>query len=149
MPSGDSFSNVPVTQPNFNWEATNLSQEFGIFRRICTSLLVDGPYCELSGKQNVACLKLARYSCIPITWWVCPCTYFLTCWINLKLILDHNKNMIHVWYRIRSTFSDCCKTQSDFMYKLKDLAKQCEVTNSDEVVKFLFLIHNKHFEVKQ
>ena len=35
------------------------------------------------------------------------------------------------------------------MYRLKDLAKQCEFTNSDEIVKFLLLIHNKHSEVKQ
>ena len=50
--------------------------------------------------------------------------------------------MIHAWYRIGTTFSDSTdiKTQSDFMYRLKDLTKQCEFTNSDEVVKFLFLI---------
>ena len=35
------------------------------------------------------------------------------------------------------------------MFRLKDLASQCEFTDSDEVVKFLFLIHNKHSEVKQ
>ena len=48
-------------------------------------------------------------------------------------------------------FSDSSeiKTQSDFMYRLKDLASQCEFTNLDEVVKFLFLIHKKHSEVKQ
>ena len=48
-------------------------------------------------------------------------------------------------------FSDTCeiRTPSDFMYRLKDLAKQCEFTNSDEVIKFLFLIHNRHSEVKQ
>ena len=58
--------------------------------------------------------------------------------------------MIHAWYHIGTTFSDSydIKTQSDFMYRLKDLAKQCQFTNSDEVVKFLFLIHNKHAEVK-
>ena len=63
--------------------------------------------------------------------------------------LQHN--MIHVWYSIGTTFSDTgeIKTQSDFMYRLKDLAKQCEFTNSDEVVKFLFLIYNRHSEVKQ
>ena len=39
-------------------------------------------------------------------------------------------------------FSDTgeIKTLSDFMYRL---------TNSDEVVKFLFLIHNRHSEVQQ
>ena len=59
--------------------------------------------------------------------------------------------MIHAWYRIGTMFSDSneIKTQSDFMYRLKDLAKQLEFMNSDEVVKFLFLIHNKHSEVKQ
>ena len=35
------------------------------------------------------------------------------------------------------------------MYRLKYLAGQCEFTNADEVVKFLFLIHKKHSEVKQ
>ena len=59
--------------------------------------------------------------------------------------------MIHAWYRIGTTFSDTgeIKTQSDFIYRLKDLAKQCEFTNSDEVVRILFLIHNRHSEVKQ
>ena len=28
-------------------------------------------------------------------------------------------------------------------------SQQCKFTNADEVVKFLFLIHNKHSEVKQ
>ena len=59
--------------------------------------------------------------------------------------------MIHAWDRIGTMFSDSSeiKTQSDFMYRLKDLTSQCKFTNSDEVVKFLFLIHNKHSEVKQ
>ena len=48
-------------------------------------------------------------------------------------------------------FSDSneIKTQSEFMYELKDLVKQCEFTNSNELVKFLFLIHNKQTEVTQ
>ena len=63
--------------------------------------------------------------------------------------LQHN--MIHAWCHNGTPFSDSTdiKTQSDFMCRLKDLAKQCEFTNSDEVVKFLFLIHNKHAEVKR
>ena len=59
-------------------------------------------------------------------------------------------NMIHAWYRIGTTFSNTgvIKTQPDFMYRLKDLAKQCEFMNLDEVVEFLFLIHNRNSEVK-
>ena len=77
---------------------------------------------------------------------------------NLSDVLDRfeayfrpQHNMIHAWYRIGTTFSnsDGVTSQSEFMYKLKDLAKQCKFTNLDEVVKLLFLIHNKHVEVKQ
>ena len=154
MPGRDPVSNVPIRQPDFNWDATNLSQEFGTFKRICTSLLEDGPYSELSGKQKVAMVLN----------WLGTAAYQLHDGLDytgrdknkLSDVLDKfevyfrlQHNMIHAWYRIRTTFSDSSKTQSDFMYKLKDLAKQCEFTNSDEVVKFLFLIHNKHSEVKQ
>ena len=35
-----------------------------------------------------------------------------------------------------------------FMLKLKDISNNCSFTNSDEVVKFLFLIHNQNLRVK-
>ena len=53
MAGGDPISNVPIRQPEFYWNATNLSQEFNTFKRMCTSLLKDGPYSELSEKQEV------------------------------------------------------------------------------------------------
>ena len=152
---GDSVLNMPIRQSEFDWNATNLSQEFGTFRRMCASLLEDGPYSSMSGKQKVATLLN----------WLGRATYQLYDEFdctgadrnNLSDVLDRfeayfrpQHNMIHAWYRIETTFSDSeVKTQSEFMYKLKDLAKQCEFTNSEEVVKFLFLIHNKHVEVKQ
>ena len=156
MPSGDSIANVPIRQPEFDWNTTNLSQEFSTFKRMCMSLLDDGPYSELSGKQRVATVLnwLGKAACQLHD-------EFNSAGANkdkLSDVLDRFKaysrpqhNMIHAWYRIGSTFSDSneIKTQSDFMYRLKDLASQCEFTNADEVVKFLFLIHNKHFEVKQ
>ena len=54
MLNGDSIANVPIRQPEFDLNATNLSQEFSTLKRMCTSLLDDGPYSELSGKQKVA-----------------------------------------------------------------------------------------------
>ena len=156
MPGGDSISDVPIRQPEFSWNATYLSQEFSTFKRIYTSLLEDGPYSELSGKQKVAMVLN----------WLGTAAYQLYDEFDytgkdkdkLSDILDKfeayfrpQHNIIHAWYRIGTMFSDTgeIKTQSDFMYRLKDLAKQCEFTNSDEVVKFLFLIHNRHSEVKQ
>ena len=156
MPGDDAkFSNVPIRQPEFDWNVTNLSQEFSAFKRICKSLLEDDPYSDLSEKQKVATLLN----------WLGQTVYQLhdefdyTAASKDKLadVLEKfnnyfkpQHNMIHACYCIGTTFSDSTdmKTQSDFMYRLKDLAKQCEFTNSDEVVKFLFLIHNKHAEVK-
>ena len=48
------FSDVPIKQSEFDWNATNLSQEFSAFKRICKSLLEDGPHSDLSEKQKVA-----------------------------------------------------------------------------------------------
>ena len=42
-----------------------------------------------------------------------------------------------------------CKSQTQFMYNLKELARQCEFIYKDEIVKFLFLIHNKHEKVME
>ena len=143
MPGGDSIANVPIRQPEFDWNATNLSQEFSTFKRMCTALLDDGPYSELSGKQKVT----------TVLNWLGKAAYQLHYEFNytgadkdkLSDILDMfevyfrpQHNMIHAWYRIRSMFSDSndIKTQSDFMYRLKDLTSQCEFTNADEVVKF-------------
>ena len=53
MPGLDPITNVLIRQPEFDWKATNLSQEFNTFKRMCTSLLEDGPYSELSEKQKV------------------------------------------------------------------------------------------------
>ena len=56
MPGDDAkFSNIPIRQPEFDWNVTNLSQEFSVFKRIC-KLLLDGSYSDLSEKQKVATL---------------------------------------------------------------------------------------------
>ena len=51
---GGETPSVPIKQPEFDWNATDLSQEFTTLMRMCTSLLDDGPYSELSEKQKVA-----------------------------------------------------------------------------------------------
>ena len=130
------FSNIPIRQPEFDWNVTNLSQGFSVFKRICKSLLEDGPYSDLSEKQKVA----------TVLNWLGQAAYQLheefdyTGADKNKLIdvlekfnnyFKPQHNMIHAWYHIGTTFSDSTdiKTQSDFMYRLKDLAKQCEFTN--------------------
>ena len=55
---------------------------------------------------------------------------------------------IHSWHNLGALHSHQCKDQSDFMPCLRTLAKDCGFTNEDEVVKFLFLIHNNHKRVQ-
>ena len=95
MPGGDSISSVPIMQPNFNWEARNLSQEFSTFKRICTSLLEDGPYSELCEKQKVITvlnlLGTAAYQLDDeFDYTGRDKDKFSDVFIDLKLILDHN-----------------------------------------------------------
>ena len=56
--------------------------------------------------------------------------------------------MIHSWYNLGALHSHHCKDQLDFMSKLPNLSKECGFTNQDEVVKFLFLIHNSQRHVQ-
>ena len=96
MSGGVSVANVPIRQPEFDWNSINLSQEFSTFKRICTSLLDDGPYSELSGKQKVATvlnwLGKAAYQLhkkFPIMQ-VLTKINCLMFWIGLRLISDHS-----------------------------------------------------------
>ena len=56
--------------------------------------------------------------------------------------------MIHSWYNLGALHSHHCKDQADFMSQLRSLSNDCAFTNADEVVKFLFLIHNSHKRVQ-
>ena len=41
-----------------------------------------------------------------------------------------------------------CTDQSKFLYKLCGVAKDCKFSDSDNVIKLLFLINNKNAEVR-
>ena len=58
------------------------------------------------------------------------------------------QSMIHSWYNLGALHSHHCKDQADFMSQLHSLSKDCAFINADEVVKFLFLIHNSHKRVQ-
>ena len=58
------------------------------------------------------------------------------------------QSMIHSWYNLGALHSHHCKDQADLMSQLHSLSNDCAFTNADEVVKFLFLIHNSHKRVQ-
>ena len=47
-----------------------------------------------------------------------------------------------LWYQLGSIYSSQCKDHTEFMSKLYDIANACSFANKDEIVKFLFLIHD-------
>ena len=51
------------------------------------------------------------------------------------------------WYELGSLYSSQFKNQNDFLNKLLDVSKDCELDNSNELVKFLFLVHNQNSHV--
>ena len=159
-PTATMAMNIPLNQPNFNWDSTNMIVEWKRFRGQVELLLVTGPYSGLEEKQKVATL---------LNWMTDKGQKIF----NEQLVFpgeeepntkDKNKlkdvlqvfeehftplqSMIHSWYNLGALHSHHCKDQADFMSQLRALAKDCAFTQEDEVVKFLFLIHNSHKRVQ-
>ena len=59
------------------------------------------------------------------------------------------QSMLQSWYQLGSIYRSQCKDQTEFMFKLHDVANGCNFENKDEIVKFLFLIHNTKERVKE
>ena len=48
------------------------------------------------------------------------------------------------WYELGSIYSSQFKNQNDFLNKLLDVLKDCDLDNPNELVMFLFLVHNQN-----
>ena len=53
------------------------------------------------------------------------------------------------WYELGSIYSSQFKNQNDSLNKLLDVSKDCELKNPNELVKFLFLVHNQNGRVRE
>ena len=63
--------------------------------------------------------------------------------------LKPEMNVFYSWYILGSIYSNQFKTQSDFYNHLQCVAKECNFSSHDEVVKFLFLTHNNNTQVRE
>ena len=52
------------------------------------------------------------------------------------------QSVLQSWYQLGSVYSSQCNDQMEFLNKLKDVAADCSLSNKEEVIKFLCLIHN-------
>ena len=59
------------------------------------------------------------------------------------------RNIFQSWYALDSIYSGVYKTQSEFYHKLNSVANDCNFTNKDEIVKYLYLTHNQNTRVHE
>ena len=59
------------------------------------------------------------------------------------------QDQFHSWYTLGSIYSSQFKCQQDFLMRLKEVACDCSFTNADEIVCFLFLMHNQNTQVRK
>ena len=70
----------------------------------------------------------------------------------LKAFEDYFKpvqNRHHCWYSLGGIYGSQFKSQTEFMAKLHECIRECSFEKPDEVVKFLFLIHNQNARVRE
>ena len=147
--------NIPISRPTFNADSLDVYTAFLQFREQVEVLLVNGPYSEVSDKQKVGTL---------LNWMGSSHSKILKEDIimaedkskdKLEDVLDAfqgyfrpSLGTILAWYNLGSLHSNSCRNQTEFMQRIRHLAKECDFTNQDEVSKFLFLIHNQHKHVQ-
>ena len=145
---------IPINKPSFNWESRNLHEAFKIFQNQTKYPLIDGQYKSCQDSDKVGALPN----------WLGPKSYGVydelefgagKSKINVQHVLKAfeayfkpTQSLFQSWYQLGGQYSSSFKSQMDFMLKLKEIANDCSFTNSDEVVKFLFLTHNQNTRVK-
>ena len=61
----------------------------------------------------------------------------------------HECDIFQSWYALGSMYSSAFKTQSEFYHKLNSVANDCNFTDKEEIVKFLYLTHNQNTRVRE
>ena len=145
--------NPPFIAPKFNWTKPNLYDQFKIFSKK-VKFAFDGQFKHSDNKIKVSCILN----------WLGDELFLIYDNLTFAEPMDKDlpnkvldafsnylkpeRNVFHSWYMLGSIYSNQLKTQSDFYNHLQSIAKECNFSNSEEVVKFLFLTHNNNMRVK-
>ena len=149
------FPLVPIYKLKFYWTASNLYEQFKVFKQKCTYLLINGPYSHVPAHLQVSVFLN----------WFGDCLYDLINTIEFppgksKEVLNDvteqfesyfkpSKSTFQLWYELGSLYSSQFKNQNDFLNKLLNVLKDCELDNPNELGKFLFLVHNQNSHVRE
>ena len=156
MPGDDDASDhrgqlPPFSPPKFNWNQDNVYEQFKSFKRV-VEFIFQGQYEKCS--NGIKCGSILN--------WLGVETYPI--YDNLSIneedkkdptrLLDAfecyfkpGRNIFQSWYTLGSIYSGAFKTQSAFYHKLNSVANDCNFTNKDKIVKFLYITHNRNTRV--
>ena len=143
----------PFSPPKFNWNQDNLYKQFKSLKRV-VEFTFQGHYKKCS--NGIKCGLILN--------WLGVEAY--PTYDNLPISEEDKKdptklldafehyfkperNIFQSWYASGSIYSGAFKTQSEFYHKLNSVANDCNFTNKDEIVKFLYLTHNQNTRVHE
>ena len=141
---------VPIYKPSFDWNSPHPYDQFKLFKQKVNYLLVHGPYKDLNAAMKVLIFLnwLGDHSYQLINTIEFPLTKSK---LVLKDVIEQfdlyfkpSKSTFQSWYELGSLYSSQFKNQSDFLNKLIDVSNDCNLDNPNELVKFLFLVHNQN-----
>ena len=151
---GDTTQSISIKPLTFDWYSSNLHGQWKSFREQCQFLLIDGPYSTHTEPPHIAVVLN----------WMGPHSYQIFNSLMfpedkdkkkltnvLEVVGEHFKptqSVLQSWYQLGSVYSSQCNDQMEFLNKLKNVAADCSLSNKDEVIKFLFLIHITNERVK-
>ena len=140
--------------PKFDWTKPNLYDQFKIFSRK-VKFTFDGQFKDADNKVKVSCILN----------WLGDDAFLVYDNLTFAEPMDKDlpnkvldafsnylkleRNVFYSWYMLGSIYSNQFKTQSDFYNHLQCVAKECNFSNSEEIVKFLFLTHNNNTRVRE
>ena len=146
---------VPIYKPSFDLNSLHPYEQFKLFKQKVNYLLIHGPYKDLHAAMKVSIFLnwLGDRSYELINTFEFPLTKSKTVLKDVieqfDLYFKPSQSTFQLWYELGSLYSSQFKNQSDFLNKLIDVSKDCNLNNPKELVKFLFLVYNQNAHVHE
>ena len=149
MMPGEKPVTIPFTHLTFSWDSQNMYSSFKLFKQK-VEFAFKGQFKECDNASKVGAilnwLGDNAYEVYKNLHWEedihkddpdCVLAAF-------EKYFKPEQNQFHLWCTLGSIYSGQFKHQHDFLNRLKEVAWDCSFTNVDEIVCFLFLIHNQN-----
>ena len=141
---------MPIYKPSFDWNSPHPYEQFELFKQRVNYLLVHGLCKDLHASMKVSKFLnwLGDHSYEPINTIDFPLTKSKTVLKDVieqfNLYFKPSQSTFQSWYELGSLYSAQFKSQSDFLNKLIDVFNACNLDSPNELMKFLFLVHNQN-----